>query len=35
MDGYAVFNISNHGLNIGSDGLCEISSRPKLTTSAA
>jgi alkylhydroperoxidase family enzyme len=24
-----LFNINNHGLNIGSDGLCEIGSRPE------
>lgn len=30
-----LFNINNHGLNIGSDGLCEISSRPNLAAPAA
>jgi len=30
-----LFNINNRGLNIGSDGLCELSSRPRLTASAA
>ena len=30
-----LFNLNNRGLNIGSDGLCELSSRRKLTASAA
>ena len=30
-----LFNLNNHGLNIGSDGFCELSSRPKPTASSA
>ena len=30
-----LFNLNNHGLNIGSDGLCALSSRRKLTASGA
>lgn len=26
-----LYNMSNHGLNIGSDGLCEISKKPEST----
>lgn len=29
-----LYNISNHGLNIGSDGLCEIGNRPQSAASA-
>lgn len=29
-----LYNMSNHGLNIGSDGLCDISKRPQSVASA-